>query len=237
MDLVDALVDVAEPDLGGEKMADGGGPDRRPPGLDLDAIELLLAHAYQRGHADGWHERDEGSRREWPLMRASIVQQAVRHMVGYLEFVGEDPVDHRETATQLRETFNLPHVTPFDAGDGNEFFQGEPGSDERLEELKQKVEDAIEQENAKREGPQPEVVAGPDWEKRQETDNPSDVIDVSFLKVEQLAAVLDGDTDAYEHANHVNVDLALAQLRSRANDPSRVGQKAAKDALDGRGLA
>lgn len=185
MDLVDALVMVAEPDVGGVEMAEGG--NRRGPGLDLEAIELLLAHAYQRGHADGWQERDEMATRDWPMMRASIVQQAVRPMVGFLErhaqfleelegFPSGPALDVHRTVDELREAFKIP-------GPENAFFQG----DRNVQDLARKVAAAVEadelaeraslsaheegasQPNSERrescEGrrPEPEVVHGPDW--------------------------------------------------------------------------
>lgn len=113
MNLVDALVNVAEPDArdgeGGLEMT-----IRSAPGLDMDVLDLLLEHAYRRGHADGWAERDASTEEEKRTARRLIVQQAVRSLLDYLSAAakGLDVPPLRDVIAELAETFALPEYMP-----------------------------------------------------------------------------------------------------------------------------
>lgn len=131
MSLVESFQELVDPPNAHIEMA--GQESRRGPGLDLAAVELLIDQAYQRGHADGWHERDEEATREWPAMRRSVVQRAAAFTADYLRLLerevdgNEDALELgrasiRETLAELREAFGLSDAVLEDAFSGAGVF-------------------------------------------------------------------------------------------------------------------
>jgi hypothetical protein len=63
---------------------DGAESVHRGPGLDVQALELLIDQAYQRGRADGWSDRDTSTDGEKLAAQQYVAHRIANRVLNYL---------------------------------------------------------------------------------------------------------------------------------------------------------